>query len=76
MDKETILDGLEQSGLDQSEMSNQPEIKHKLIMGLTNPCLCMVLVFALNEVESAQCKMMSLCLLICLHAFVAYIGYI
>ena len=57
---QTILDGLEQSGLDQSEMRNQPEIKHKLIMGLTIPCLCALVIFALNEVDSAQYKIMSL----------------
>ena len=68
---QAILDGL-----DQSEMRNQPEIKHKLMMGLTIQCLCAVVVFALNGVDSAQYKIMSLCVGICLHAFVVYWLYL
>ena len=59
---QTILDCLEQSGLDQSEMRNQPEIKHKLIMFLTLPSLCIAVIWTVNEMEmdSAPYKIMSL----------------
>ena len=68
---QTILEGL-----DQSEMRNQPEIKHKLIMFVTLPCLCMVVIFALNEMDSAQYKIMSLCVGICSITWFSYWFYL
>ena len=73
---QTMLDGLEQSGLDRSEMRNQPEIKHKLIMFVTLPCLCMAVIWTLNEMESAQYKIMSLCVGIFSITWFAYWFYL
>lgn len=67
----TILDGLEQSGI-----RNQPEVKHKILMFAIILGLCMLTIYYLYRMDSAQYKIMSVTVAIFFTAWIAYWVYI
>ena len=68
---QTILDALEHS-----EIRSQTEVKHKFLMLVMIPGLCVLAMYVLRREDSAQYKIIAVATCIFCNAFLAYWGYL